>query len=358
MFYKMESKLQYDLITSNMKNISSKVSSSIIYAHMSGLTINTTKLTDFIKYEYALYDKNHKKLIGNLLISKGEKIDLSKKLQKIDDSFVLVDSSPKGHLGVYHIVIKENIYNNNIESLIEKIYFYFFLIFSIITVIAYYLAGMFISPIINERKKLNNFIKDTTHELNTPITAILMSTSKDSPLTQKNMARINLSAKRISEIYKDLVYLFLQDNKKLKPNDCLDLDQIIIDQLDYFESFASKKKLTITHSLTSTKFKIDKENFIRLFNNLISNAIKYNNINGSIEIILKNNTLIIKDTGIGISKNKIDDIFNRYFRATKEQGGFGIGLNIVYHICKSYDIKIEVESEEKVGTAFTLTFKD
>lgn len=196
MFYKMESKLQYDLITSNMKNISSKVSSSIIYAHMSGLTINTTKLTDFIKYEYALYDKNHKKLIGNLLISKGEKIDLSKKLQKIDDSFVLVDSSPKGHLGVYHIVIKENIYNNNIESLIEKIYFYFFLIFSIITVIAYYLAGMFISPIINERKKLNNFIKDTTHELNTPITAILMSTSKDSPLTQKNMARINLSAKK------------------------------------------------------------------------------------------------------------------------------------------------------------------
>lgn len=150
----------------------------------------------------------------------------------------------------------------------------------------------------------------------------------------------------------------MQDNKKLKPNDCLDLDQIIIDQLDYFESFASKKKLTITHSLTSTKFKIDKENFIRLFNNLISNAIKYNNINGSIEIILKNNTLIIKDTGIGISKNKIDDIFNRYFRATKEQGGFGIGLNIVYHICKSYDIKIEVESEEKVGTAFTLTFKD
>ncbi len=350
----MESRLQYDLITSNMQNVASKVSSTIIYAHLSGLSINTAKMANFIKYDYALYDKQHRKLIGNI----RDKIDLSKKLQKIDDSYVLVDSTPRGHLGVHHIVIRENIYHDIIVDLTERLVFSFFLIYSTIAVVGYYLASLFISPIINERKKLNNFIKDTTHELNTPITAILMSTGKDAPLTQKNLQRINLSAKRISEIYKDLVYLFLQDASKKPAIENLQLDEIIKNQLDYFDSFAQKKRLKITASTEPTMFKIDKENFTRLFNNLISNAIKYNKIEGNIDISLKNRVLTIKDTGIGIKKDRIKDIFSRYYRATKEQGGFGIGLNIVYHICKTYDIKIEVESEENIGTTFRLTFKD
>ncbi|QDF27700.1 two-component sensor histidine kinase [Halarcobacter anaerophilus] len=354
LFYKMESRSQYELITSNMQNVASKVSSAIIYAHMAGLSINTAKMANFIKYDYALFDKEHRKLIGNI----KNRIDLSKKLQKIDDSFVLVDSTPRGHLGVYHIVIKENIYHDIITKLTEKLIFYFFLIYSTIAVIGYYLASLFISPIINERKKLNNFIKDTTHELNTPITAILMSTGKDAPLTQKNLQRINLSAKRISEIYKDLVYLFLQDSNNKPHIEELQLDKIIEQQLEYFQSFSQKKRLTINSKLEPTTFKIDKENFSRLFNNLISNAIKYNKIGGFINITLKDSTLIIEDGGIGIKKDRLKDIFNRYYRGTKEQGGFGIGLNIVYHICKTYNIEIEVESQETKGTTFKLKFKD
>ncbi len=335
-----------------MQNVASKISSSIIYAHMSKLTINTTKLASYIQYDYALYDNKHNKLAGNI----KEDIDLTKRIQKIDDTYILVDGTPRGHLGVYHIVIRENIFKDKITSLIEKSIFYFVIIYSIIAIIGYYLADLFLAPIINERRKLNNFIKDTTHELNTPITAILMSTSKDSPLTAKNMQRINLSAKRISEIYKDLVYLFLHENKNEPRSSILQLDKIIAVQLDYFEAFASKKKLTITSNIEATSFEMEKENFIRLFNNLISNAIKYNKIGGSIDIELKNKTLIIKDTGIGIKKELVKDIFNRYYRATKDQGGFGIGLNIAYHICKTYNIQIEVESIEKEGTTFTLKF--
>lgn len=352
LFYKIESKLHYDLITSNMQNVASKVSSSIIYAHMAELTINTTKLGKYIKYDYALYDKNHRRLAGNI----DEKINLAERLQKINDNYILVDATPRGHLGVYHIAIKENLFKDEITKLIENIILYFVIIYSIIAIIGYYLANLFISPIINERRKLNNFIKDTTHELNTPITAILMSTSKDTIPSEKNMQRINLSAKRISEIYKDLVYLFLQDsNKKPTPSN-LELDVIIKEQLEYFEAFASKKQLKITSKLEPTKFLIDKENFIRLVNNILSNAIKYNNIGGEINIKLENKTLYIQDTGIGIKKELLKDIFNRYYRATKNQGGFGIGLNIVYHICQEYKIKIDVKSEEKKGTTFTLKF--
>ncbi|WP_174247181.1 HAMP domain-containing sensor histidine kinase [Arcobacter sp. LA11] len=352
LFYKIESKLHYDLITSNMQNVASKVSSSIIYAHMSELTINTTKLAKFIKYDYALYDKNHRRLAGNI----DDRINLGERLQKIDENYILVDGTPRGHLGVYHIAIKENFFKDKITKLIEDIILYFVIIYSIIAIIGYYLANLFITPIINERRKLNNFIKDTTHELNTPITAILMSTSKDAIPTEKNMQRINLSAKRISEIYKDLVYLFLQDSSKKTTPSNLQLDKILKEQIEYFESFASKKQLKIISHLEPSTFLIDKENFIRLVNNIISNAIKYNNIGGTINIKLKDNTLSIEDTGIGIKKELLKDIFNRYYRATKDQGGFGIGLNIVYHICQEYNIKIEVESEEKIGTTFTLTF--
>ncbi|RXK09866.1 two-component sensor histidine kinase [Halarcobacter bivalviorum] len=332
-----------------MQNIASKISANIIYADMSNLAIDTSKISNSIQYKYALYDKNHVKLAGNIDI----KVDINQAIQKIKGDYVLVDSSPRGHLGVFHIAIQENSFKKIRTELLEDIIFYFILIFALISLVGYYLANLFIDPIINERRKLNTFIKDTTHELNTPITAILMSTGKDAPLTEKNMQRINLSAKRISEIYKDLVYLFLQDNKKIHEPTMIYLDDVIKEQLEYFQAFATKKKLTINSNLERTAFKIDKESFIRMFNNVVSNAIKYNKIGGEISVSLKNHTLIVEDSGIGIKKDRLKDIFKRYYRATKEQGGFGVGLNIVYHICRTYGIKIDVKSVESQGSIFT-----
>ncbi|MBD3831008.1 MAG: sensor histidine kinase, partial [Arcobacter sp.] len=66
--------------------------------------------------------------------------------------------------------------------------------------------------------------------------------------------------------------------------------------------------------------------------------------------------LSVKDNGIGIKKDKLKDIYKRYYRATSQNGGFGLGLNIVNMICKSYNIKIEVSSIEKEGTIFKLYF--
>ncbi|NVJ53113.1 MAG: HAMP domain-containing histidine kinase [Campylobacteraceae bacterium] len=348
-FYKIEYKLYYDLVSSNMQSIASKISANIIYADMSNLSIDTTKITNTIHYRYALYNKKHEKLAGNITT----KIDVSKRMQRINGDYILVDNTPRGHLGVYHIAIQESNFKRLIATLLEDIIFYFVIIFSLISLVGYYLANLFISPIINERRKLNTFIKDTTHELNTPITAILMSTGKDAALTEKNMQRINLSAKRISEIYKDLVYLFLQDKKKIDLISHLELDKVIKEQLNYFEAFAQKKKITISSNLEKTTYKIDKESFVRMFNNIISNAIKYNKVEGTINVSLKDNILKVEDSGIGIKKDRVKDIFKRYYRGTKEQGGFGVGLNIVHHICKTYNIKVSVDSEENKGSSFT-----
>jgi two-component system, OmpR family, sensor kinase len=172
-----------------------------------------------------------------------------------------------------------------------------------------------------EREKLNTFIKDTTHELNTLISAILMSTEVED-LNAKQIERVRLSAKIISEIYKDLTYIFLEDTQKRKNTNELSLKDIIEEQLKYFEILAHKKKITLSTNLVDFKYKINEDDFLRVFNNLVSNAIKYNKMNGKLEITLSNNILIIKDTGIGIEKQKIHNIFNRYYRATAEQGGF------------------------------------
>ena len=206
-----------------------------------------------------------------------------------------------------------------------------------------------------ERIKLNNFIKDTTHELNTPISAIMMS-SENENLTPKQIERIRLSANRISEIYKDLTYLFLENKEKPKDIEKIDLASLIKEQIESFEPLYLKKRLDVTVNINKFIYEINKDDFIRLFNNLFSNAIKYNKMGGKIDVNLQENILIIKDSGIGINKDKIKDIYKRYYRATEQSGGFGLGLNIVNMICKRYDIKINVESIEKEGTTFKLTF--
>lgn len=136
----------------------------------------------------------------------------------------------------------------------------------------------------------------------------------------------------------------------------LSLNTIINEQLKYFEALASKKRITIRTNLEEFEYKINEDDFIRVFNNLVSNAIKYNKMGGEIDISLRNKILTIKDTGIGIQEEKVKNIFDRYYRATSEQGGFGIGLNIVSKICKDYNIRIVVDSELNESTTFKLIF--
>lgn len=299
----------------------------------------------------SFYDINGKKSFGNL----DENIDLSSSFLYDKNSMILVDSSTVGHQNIWYIAIKSENIKSKIDNLFLNIILIFILIYSIISLVGIYLARLFLKPIKEERTKLNNFIKDTTHELNTPISAIIMSEFKEN-MSKKELDRIKYSANRISEIYKDLIYLFL-DDKKRDNLERLELKPIILEQIDSFEALFSRKKLEIILDLDDNfSFKIFKDDFIRVFNNLFSNAIKYNKTSGSIKITLKNQELIIEDSGIGIDKNSLDDIFKRYFRATNQSGGFGLGLNIVSQICKRYDIKIVIESEVDFGTKFVLKF--
>ena len=351
LYYKNEKQLYFDLIKSNMQNIVSNISSKIIFSHMTKTTFDTSSLLKTNDYKLSFYDEKKEKVFGNL----NHKFYFSQDTIQHENHFILIDHSPTGHLGIYYIAIEENLFYKKVQQLQLNIVMIFILIYAIIALIGFYLAKLFLKPIKEERLKLNNFIKDTTHEVNTPISAILMST-ESSPLNEKQLERVRLSALRISEIYKDLTYVFLEQRERKRDIKEVFLNKLIEEQLTYFEPLASKKRITINSKLNDFSYSIEKNDFIRLVNNIISNAIKYTRVGGFIEIELLNNRLSIKDTGIGIQPDKLNDIFKRYFRGTSEQGGFGIGLNIVWNICKIYDIKIEVESIHKKGTTFILTF--
>lgn len=349
-YYQNEKILYIDLVKSNMQNIVSKASNEIIVSHMTDGIFDKNRYLNNQDYKIAFYDKDKRLLFGNL----EENFSFEYNFYYDEDKLLILDSSTVGHLGVWYIALKDNSLKEKISKLKFNIVAIFLIFYSIIALVGWYLAKLFLKPIKEEREKLNNFIKDTTHELNTPISALIMSSDGEN-LTKKQLERIKFSAKRVSEIYKDLTYIFLENIEK-KSIEKIDLSEIIKDEICHFEPMCARKKLNISLDLQEFNYLINKDDFIRLFNNLFSNAIKYNKIDGKIEIVLKNRELIIKDSGIGIPKYKIKDIFNRYYRATNQSGGFGLGLNIVNMICKTYNIKIEVDSFEDKGTTFKLIF--
>mgnify|MGYP003489478457 FL=1 len=347
-YYQNEKTLYLDLVKSNMQNIVSKVSNEIIISHMLDVEFDKNIYLNNQDYKISFYDKDKNLLFGNL----NEKLNFEQNFYNDEEKLIIVDSSTVGHLGIWYIALKDNSLKEKISNLKLNIFLIFLIFYTIIAIVSWSLAKLFLKPIKDDRERLNNFIKDTTHELNTPISAIIMSCEDDN-LTKKQIDRIKFSAKRVSEIYKDLTYIFLGNIEK-KSLDKIDLSKVIKEEIINFEPMIARKRLKINLNIEEFFYEINKDDFIRLFNNLFSNAIKYNKTDGNIDIILQNRELIIKDSGIGISKDKIKDIFNRYYRATNQSGGFGLGLNIVNMICKTYNIKIDVQSSENIGSTFTL----
>lgn len=351
LYYQNQEKIYFDLIETKMQKEVSEISSQITYAHMKKKSLDLSTFLNSKNYKIAFYDENKQKLFGDL----DDYINLDKDIMFHKEHFVLINSSTYGHLGIYYIAIEENLFSKTKQELKKDIFILFIIVYLVISLIGFYLAKLFLKPIKEENERLNNFIKDTTHELNTPISAIIMSI-QDNELSKKQAQRIKLSVTKISEIYKDLTYIFLEDNIDVSHSKVHDLKSLILDEMKYFEVLAEKKYLEVTIDLEETKYKIDKNDFVRLFNNILSNAIKYNRPRGKINIKLKDNTLSIEDTGIGIDEKYIKDIFNRFSRATTLYGGFGIGLNIVKNVCQKYNIKFDVKSKLKEGTTFKFEF--
>ncbi len=354
LFYQVEYRLYHNNAKHQMQMKASSLSSQIIHAHMNNSTLSLKTLSDSSKLDIGFYDDN-----GKPITTKIEKqIDFSGEFYENDKHLMLVDRSAFGHLGVTYIVIQEGSFFEKIAHIKTLIISILASLYLLVTAIGYYLAKLFIKPIQMKRIQLNNFIKESTHELNTPISALLMSIKPAKQMSVNDFERIEISARRVSDIYKDLTYLFLTNSQpSARAVKKMVVNRVIEKQVSHQKPLSLKKRVVITQSYhDEIVCTIDEESLIRLINNLLSNAIKYNKPGGTIEITTKDQTLTIRDSGIGIPKKHHKEIYKRFYRATDESGGFGLGLNIVYKICKNYSITIRVESEVGKGTEFTLVF--
>jgi len=258
-------------------------------------------------------------------------------------------------LHVKYLVLQETELRDKLLELKIKIGIYLALAFLFMAFIGYFLSKLFMQPIRDKINDLDRFIEDTTHELNTPISAILMTIEQLKDVEDKKLTRLKASAKRLSSMYNSLS--FGLDNSTLtKSKESLDIAEVAKKQIGEFEPIAKSAKIKIVSNLESCRVKLNRELLKRLIDNILSNAIKYSNPGSKVELELKDCQLIIRDYGIGIEQDKLQEVLKRYKRANKERGGFGIGLSIVAQICKDNKIGLKIESKKSKGTTVKLDF--
>lgn len=209
-------------------------------------------------------------------------------------------------------------------------------------------------------QRLDRFIKDSMHEINTPLSIINVNIDlyNRSNLSNKYLQRIKAATKTLATIYNDMDYL-IKNERVVFEYEAIDLSQYLRDRIDYFQEVAALRKITIeSHITEGIGIYFNATQLQRIIDNTISNAIKYSYEDGIIEITLKlegdHCIMAFKDNGVGIKNSK--QIFERYYRENREKGGFGIGLNIVKSIIEHANIDLHIESEEKKGSTFTYDF--
>jgi two-component system OmpR family sensor kinase len=275
-----------------------------------------------------------------------------------DGIFTLVTKRAAGHLDVEYIVVQSSKCISNVSKIKNKIAYAVIITAVLIILIAIFLSYIFLKPLKDKMHEIESFVKDTTHELNTPITALMMSTSRlksQERCTPKLLQNISISTKQLYDIYASLTYLSF-DNKS---EDAIPtaFDNVITEDIAYFEELLEKKDITLTTDLQECIISIAPTKAKMLINNLLSNAIKYSTPHSSIFIQTREGSFLIRDHGIGIDKEKIQHIFKRFVRANSYAGGFGVGLNIVESIVKEYGFRLDITSHKGEGTTITIDFK-
>ena len=224
---------------------------------------------------------------------------------------------------------------------------------------------------ITEHVKLDSmrkrFVADVSHELKTPITSImgyadtLLEGDVDPEFSKKFLERISTEASRMSRLVSDLLTLSRYDTSRVTIDKTeFDLGELVKYIFDGLEMEMSKKQQKGECFVTANVPLVyaDKSGIERVIINILTNAIKYTPEEGNIKVyvgFVYNDAYIkIIDNGIGIPKEDLDKIFERFYRVdksrTREMGGTGLGLSIAKEILDQNNSMIDIKSETGKGT--------
>lgn len=222
-----------------------------------------------------------------------------------------------------------------------------------------------------EQEKRDEFVSNVSHELKTPITS--MKVLADSligmegapeELYKEFLVDISKEIERENQIISDLLELVNTENaeSELKISQ-VNINEILESVLKTIKPIAEEKNVEVVlESFRPIVADVDELKFARVITNLVENAVKYNKVDGTVTISLNSDHqyfyVTISDTGIGISEEDQERVFERFFRVDKararETGGSGLGLAITKEIVKKHHGSIGVHSKEEEGTTFTV----
>ncbi len=213
------------------------------------------------------------------------------------------------------------------------------------------------------------FISNISHDIQSPLSNIkgytnLLEKEEMSSIDRaKYISVINDEISRLSNLTKQLLLLASLDrNEDILQRKHLNVSQQIKELIRNYQWLINEKGIMLSYSLPDIDFFGDPSLLSTVWDNLLTNAIKYNNREGSIEVSVekreKSIMITFKDTGIGMNKEEVERIFDRFYRAdvarSKTIDGTGLGLSIVATIVKLHDGKTVVKSKENEGTTIAV----
>ncbi len=272
-------------------------------------------------------------------------------------AYLIVKLPNRRYFGAKYLIVQNTI---SFAPIYEKVLLILFAIVIFVFILSVFFLRSFAKPFQKMNKQLDNFIKDSMHEINTPLSIINVNIDLFNRKNESNkyMQRMKAATKVLSNIYNDMDYLIKHERLEYKKQE-INIKAFLEERVEYFSEVARMKNIVIHTKLQECgSIHMNEKQLQRVIDNTISNAIKYSyeNSNIDIELYIKDDRchLSFKDYGMGIKQK--EKIFSRYYREDTSKGGFGIGLNIVKSIINQENIDLEITSKEKEGTTFLYIF--
>ena len=232
------------------------------------------------------------------------------------------------------------------------------------------ILAMDVTDVQNAERSRREFTANVSHELKTPLQAIIGSAELlESGLvkpedTQRFIGNIRREAARLVNLIEDVIRLSHLDEGVELPKEDVDILEIAEEIAESLELAAKEKQVTISVSGDHCTFPGVRGLVFEIVQNLCSNAVKYNVQGGRVDVTVKKQehhvVLTVADTGIGIPKEHCSRVFERFYRVDKSHskatGGTGLGLSIVKHAAQYHNADISLQSTPGEGTVISVTF--
>lgn len=217
-------------------------------------------------------------------------------------------------------------------------------------------------------QQIKEFNSNASHQLKTPLSAmkvqidVTLQKSRTCQEYEIVLQSINEEVDVLQELITNLLTLTRMQDKSIKDAfEKISVDDILLEVVGEYLLVANKKSIQLEIEELDELTILGNKTLLNIFiTNLIDNAVKYTPNNRTIHITLKDKTLTIKDEGIGIAKENLNSIFNKFYqirdKENKSYKGYGLGLPMVQKIVKLHDATIFVDSEVDKGTTFCIKF--